>query len=78
MLDPAAARVCVAARNLLKMNPRKASGQKQIEMKTRRENDIRTSGDPGDYIEKSFTVKGREGNRAKPGRRGAPRRPHHT
>ena len=33
------------------------SGQKQIETKTRRKGGIRTSGDPGYYIAKSFAIK---------------------
>jgi hypothetical protein len=49
--------------------------QKQIEMKTRRENDIWTSRNLGDYIAESLTTKGR--HRMKLGRKRAPRRPHH-
>jgi hypothetical protein len=48
---------------------------KQIKTKTRQENDIQTSGTPGDYIGESLTTKGR--HRMKPGQKQAPRRSHH-
>jgi hypothetical protein len=58
------------------MVPLKLRTTPQIKTKTRRENNIRTSGDPGDYIVESITTKGR--HMMKPGRRRAPRRPHHV
>ena len=57
--------MCVEDHTLRKMNPWKTSGQKQLETKTRRENDIWTSGGSGDYIAKSFTIKGREQDETK-------------
>jgi hypothetical protein len=52
-----------------------SSWQKQIEMKTRRENNIQTSGTLGGYIGKSLTTKGR--HRMKPGQKRTPRWPDH-
>jgi hypothetical protein len=52
-----------------------SSWQKQIEMKTRRENDIKASRNSGGYIGKSLTTKERHG--MKPGRKRALRRSQH-